>query len=182
MLRISNMNVNSYELRNSKKFVLQIFAICSFVLFMFSLVQATELSDADALEDVEVGKVVWDVLASRPDRLLFYLKLIDETYDDLVRQDVEPEMVFIFHGHALNLIKSEPDEFLARDKQALQEALMLISELNSKSGVRMEACSISARMQDIENDGIISDVKMVGNTYVSLIGYQAKGYSVIPVH
>jgi intracellular sulfur oxidation DsrE/DsrF family protein len=46
----------------------------------------------------------------------------------------------------------------------------------------MEACSISARIQEIENDGIISDVKMVGNTYVSLIGYQLKGYSVIPVH
>ena len=151
-------------------------------LILFSAAQAEKPNDTDALENIEVGKVVWDVLANRPDRLLFYLKLVEETYDDLVRQDVEPNMVFIFHGRALNLIKSEPVEFLPKDKKAHQEALALISDLNARPGVRMEACSISARMQDIENDGIISDVKMVGNTYVSLIGYQSKGYSVIPVH
>ena len=144
--------------------------------------QAEKPMDADALESIEVGKVVWDVLVSRPDRLLFYLKLIDETYDDLVRQEVEPDMVFIFHGRALQLIKSEEVDYLPKDKQAHQEALALIGDLSARPGVRMEACSISARMQSIENDGIISDVKMVGNTYVSLIGYQTKGYSVIPVH
>ncbi len=153
-----------------------------FGLLMLNVAQAEKPSDADALENVKIGKVVWDVLASRPDRLLFYLKLIDETYDDLVRQEVEPDMVFIFHGRALNLVKDEPVDFLPKDKQAHQEALALIKDLNARPGVRMEACSISARMQGIENDGIISDVKMVGNTYVSLIAYQSKGYSVIPVH
>ncbi|MFK7816386.1 MAG: hypothetical protein AB8B92_08620 [Gammaproteobacteria bacterium] len=147
---------------------------------MVGVVYAEKPSDAHALQDVEVGKVVWDVLASRPERLLFYLKLIDETYNDLVRQDVEPDMVFIFHGRALQLIKLAKVDFLPKDKRSHQEALALISDLNARPGVRMEACSISARMQDI--DGIISDVKMVGNTYVSLIGYQSKGYSVIPVH
>jgi len=155
-------------------------SVLGFILI--SIAFAEKPSDTDALENIEVGKVVWDVLASRPDRLLFYLKIIDETYDDLVRQDVEPDMIFIFHGRALQLIKSENVDFLPKDKQTHQEVLTLISNLNARPGVRMEACSISARMQDIENDGIISDVKMVGNTYVSLIAYQAKGYSVISVH
>lgn len=79
--------------------------------------------------------MVWDVLASRPDRLLFYLKLIDETYNDLVRQDVEPDMVFIFHGRALQLIKLEKVDFLPKDKQAHQEVLALISDLNTRPGV-----------------------------------------------
>ncbi len=158
------------------------FLLALLVFLLSNSVYAEKPSDTDALEDIEVGKVVWDVLASRPDRLLFYLKLIDETYNDLVRQEVEPDMVFIFHGRALQLIKSEQVNYLPKDKQAHQQALELISDLNSREGVRMEACSISARMQEIENDGIISDVKMVGNTYVSLIGYQSKGYSVIPVH
>lgn len=158
------------------------FLLCLIGFLLNGIAFAEKPSDTEALENIEVGKVVWDVLASRPDRLLFYLKLIDETYNDLVRQDVEPDMVFIFHGRALQLIKSEEIDFLPKDKQAHQEALELISNLNARTGVRMEACSISARMQDIGNDGIISDVKMVGNTYVSLIGYQSKGYSVIPIH
>lgn len=153
-----------------------------FGFLLNGIAYAEKPSDTDALENIEVGKVVWDVLASRPDRLLFYLKLIDETYNDLVRQEVEPDMVFIFHGRALQLIKLAKVDFLPKDKRSHQEALALISDLNSRPGVRMEACSISARMQDIDKDGIISDVKMVGNTYVSLIGYQSKGYSVIPAH
>ncbi len=160
----------------------KIFLLCLLGLVLSGIAFAEKPSDSDALANIEVGKVVWDVLASSPDRLLFYLKLIDETYDDLIRQDVEPDMVFIFHGRALQLIKSEEVDFLPKDKQAHQAALALISELNARPGVRMEACSISARMQNIENDGIISDVTMVGNTYVSLIGYQSKGYSVIPIH
>lgn len=160
----------------------KIFLLCLLGLVLSGIAFAEKPSDSDALANIEVGKVVWDVLASSPDRLLFYLKLIDETYDDLIRQDVEPDMIFIFHGRALQLIKSEEVDFLPKDKQAHQAALALISELNARPGVRMEACSISARMQNIENDGIISDVTMVGNTYVSLIGYQSKGYSVIPIH
>ncbi|QMU61652.1 MAG: hypothetical protein GKR92_08070 [Gammaproteobacteria bacterium] len=162
--------------------VCKIFLLSMLGLLLISVASAEKPKDTNALENIEVGKVVWDVLASRPDRLLFYLKLIDETYDDLVRQDVEPDMVFIFHGRALQLIKSEKVDFLTKDKQAHQEVLTLISDLNARPGVQMEVCSISARMQEIENDGIISDVKMVGNTYVSLIGYQSKGYSVIPIH
>jgi len=41
-----------------------------------------------------------DVIVSRPDRLLFYLKLTEETYNDLVRQEIEPDMIFIFHWRA----------------------------------------------------------------------------------
>jgi len=157
-----------------------LFSVLGFI--SMSTVLAEKPSDTDALKNIEVGKVVWDVLVGRPDSLLYYLKLIDETYDDLVRQNVEPDMVFIFHGRAIQLIKSEEVDYLPKDKQAHKEALALISDLNARPGVRMEACSISATRQGIENDGIISDVKMVGNTYVSLIGYQSKGYSVIPVH
>jgi len=83
---------------------------------LISVAFAEKPSDTDALENIEVGKVVWDVLVSRPDRLLFYLKIIDETYNDLVRQDVEPDMVFIFHGRALQLIKSGKVDFLPKDK------------------------------------------------------------------
>ena len=152
------------------------------LILLNTVVLAEKPKDTEALENVEVGKVIWDVLESRPVRLLFHLKVIDETYDDLVRQNIEPDMVFIFHGRALQLIKLDEVDLLPKEKQAHQEALALISDLNARPGVRMEACSISARLQGIENDGIISDVKMVGNTYISLIGYQSKGYSVIPVH
>ena len=62
---------------------------------MLNIVQAEKPSDADILENLEAGKVVWDILASRSDRLLFNLKLIDEAYDDLVCQEAEVNIVFI---------------------------------------------------------------------------------------
>jgi hypothetical protein len=69
-------------------------------LILAGVAQAKKLNDTDALEGIEIGKVVWDVIVSRPDRLLFYLKLTEETYNDLVRQEIEPDMIFIFHWRA----------------------------------------------------------------------------------
>lgn len=56
----------------------------------------------------------------------------------------------------------------------------MIQEL-AKQGVRFEACAIATRLFHVDNASMISDVKVVGNTFISLIGYQAKGYAVIPI-
>ncbi len=139
-------------------------------------------NDADALSGIETGKVIWDVTLSKPSRLLFVMKVIDETYEDLVKQGVKPDMVFTFHGRVLKLISSQPIELDIDEEAAQEELLELISTLSKKPGVKMESCSIASRILNIDNDTIIPEVKPVGNTFVSLIGYQQKGYSLIPIN
>ena len=154
------------------------------VLFLLasSLVIAGKPSDADALGDINEGKVVWDITVGNPQKLLLMLKVIEETYEDLERQNVKPDMVFAFHGPVMKLITSETPDLALDEEEAHEEVLELLTNFSKKPGVKMESCSIAARLLNIDNDTIITEVKPVGNTFVSLIGYQKQGYALIPIY
>ncbi len=151
-------------------------------LLVSNLVYAEKPTDADALRDINKGKVVWDVTVGNPSKLLLLMKVIEETYDDLVRQDVKPDMIFTFHGPVVKLISSEPMDLPLDEEEAHEEVLDLLRKFSQKPGVKMESCSVAARLLGIDNDTIMPEVKPVGNTFVSLIGYQKKGYALIPIY
>ena len=154
--------------------------IC-FLVLLSGAVYAEKPSDEDALRGLSEGKVIWDVTVSDPGRLLFLMRVIEETYEDLVRQNVKPDMIFTFHGRVLKLISTEPLDLSIDEEQAQEELLQLIENFGKRPGVKMESCSVAARFLGIGNDTIIPQVKPVGNTFVSLIGYQQKGYALIPI-
>ena len=110
------------------------------------------------------------------------MKVIEETYDDLVRQDVKPDMIFTFHGPVVKLISSQSLDLALDEEEAHEELLDRLRKLSKKPGVKMESCSVAARLLGIDNDTIMSEVKPVGNTFVSLMGYQNKGYALIPIY
>lgn len=149
---------------------------------LLNIAYANKPNDADALQGIETGKVVWDVTLSKPSRLLFVMKVIDETYEDMARQGVTPDMVFTFHGPVLKLLSTQPLELELDEEVAHEELVELIQQLRKKPGVKMESCSVAARVLGIDNKTIIPEVKPVGNTFVSLIGYQQKGYALIPIN
>lgn len=166
---------------NLHRLIPSFIALSVFLLSMLSFAQAEKPDDADALDGIETGKVVWDVTLSKPSRLLFVMKVIDETYADLERQGVTPDMVFTFHGRVLKLLSSQPIELDLDEEAAHEELLALIDTMSKKPGVKMESCSVAARVLGIDNKTIVPAVKPVGNTFVSLIGYQQKGYALIPI-
>ncbi len=168
-------------MKASRLLIVSLFHIL-LILLLVSNAQADKPSDADALEGIDTGKVIWDVTLSNPSRLLFVMKVINETYEDLVQQNVTPDMVFTFHGRVLKLLSSQPLELDLDEELALEELLVLIKDMSQKPGVKMESCSVASRILGIDNSSIISEVKPVGNTFVSLIGYQQKGYALIPIN
>ena len=157
--------------------------ICGFICALLTTpLSAEKPSDADALQGLNDGKVIWDVTVGNPSKLLFLLQTIDETYDDLVRQNVKPDMVFLFHGRATKLISTQELKLNSDEHEAHRKAVALIQKLGERPGVKMESCSISARILEIDNETILPGIKPVGNTFVSQIGYQKKGYATIPIH
>lgn len=152
------------------------------LLLIGSGAHAEKPSDSDSLEGIDQGKVVWDVTVGNPTKLSLLLKVIEETYADLVRQDVTPDMVFLYHGPVMKLISNQVLDLPLDQEEDHEAALAQIQQLSRLPGIRMESCSISARMLGIDNTEVMPEIKPVGNTFVSLIGYQAKGYSMIPVH
>jgi len=46
----------------------------------------------------------------------------------------------------------------------------------------MESCSVATRLFKVDNASLLDGIKPVGNTFVSLTGYQAQGYANIPIY
>lgn len=141
---------------------------------------ADKPDDADALQGVTQGRVVFDINISEPKKLPLYLMVIDETLSDLARQEVTPEVILAFRGKAVTLISSDHEAIELTDIEHLEKAAAQLEALQ-KRGVRMEACSVATRLFGVDNGTLLPGIKPVGNTFVSLIGYQAQGYAIIPI-
>lgn len=136
--------------------------------------------DRAALQGVKVGKGVFDINLADAERLPLYLGVIEETLAGLKSQGVKPDLVVAFRGASVKLISSERGDLDVEQKAALEESDELIKDL-AKAGVRFEACAIATRLFGVGNKSILPQVKVVGNTFISLIGYQAKGYALISI-
>jgi intracellular sulfur oxidation DsrE/DsrF family protein len=139
-----------------------------------------EMNDLDALESVQSTKTLFDINVSTANKLELYLQVIEQTYDDLIRQEQTPVFVIAFRGAAVRLITSENWAFSVEDQESIKKAAASIHKL-SKQGVKLEACSIATKLFKIDNKTLLPEIKVVGNTFVSLVGYQAKGYALVPI-
>ncbi len=153
-------------------------------LLTVTTLSAAELQDVDALQNLKEGKVIWDIGVDNPTKLVLYLKVVQQTYDGLVEQNVKPDMVFAFHGGSVKLLTVEHDhEYvdLAQHSEKVEIA-ELIANLQKRPGVKMEVCGIATALFKVDNDKILQGIKPVGNTFISLIGYHAQGYTQIPLY
>ncbi len=151
-------------------------------LMISPLAHAEKPTDRTALKGVAAGKVVWDINMGDPKKLTLYLKVIQETYDDLVRQGVAPDMIFAFRGKSVLLISTDREAIPLEQHVYLDEVAELLADLNQRPGVRMEACSVACRLFGVKVENLLPRIQAVGNTFVSLIGYQAQGYGTIPIY
>lgn len=139
-----------------------------------------EYNDANALKGVTETKGLFDINISQPGKLKLYLSVIKKTHADLIRQSQKPDFVIAFRGASVRLITTETWSFSAEDQEALKDSAQLLKDLQSL-GVQIEACSIATDLFKVDNNSLLPGIKVVGNTFVSLIGYQSKGYSLVPI-
>jgi intracellular sulfur oxidation DsrE/DsrF family protein len=142
---------------------------------------AEKPDDAKALEGVTQGRIVFDINISEPSKLPLYLMVIDETISDLERQDITPEVILAFRGKAVTLIAADHENIPLEEVPNVEKAAGQLAALQER-GVRMEACSVATRLFGVDNAKLLPGIEPVGNTFVSLIGYQAQGYATIPVY
>lgn len=131
-----------------------------------------------ALLGVKSGKAIFDINLSQPEALPLYLSVIQETQDDLVKAGLKPELLLAFRGAAVTLVSTDRSRFSPAQQQALASAEPLLADLQ-KSGVRMEACAVAMRLFKVDNSTILPGILVVGNTFVSAIGYQQQGFAMI---
>ena len=138
-------------------------------------------NDSDALKGVTTGKVIFDINMADAKKMTLYLMVINQTVDDLKRQNVAPDVILAFRGLSVRLISKTRDNMELTDFEHLDKIAQQLSQLKQE-GVRMEACSVATKLFNVDNNLLLDGIKPVGNTFVSLTGYQAQGYANIPIY
>ena len=161
--------------------VLNAFLISLTIMFSTNVFAETTPDDSDALKGVKTGKVIFDINMAEPKKMTLYLMVIRQTVDDLKRQNVEPDVILAFRGLSVRLISKDREQMELEDHIHLDKIAEQISDLKAQ-GVRMEACSVATRLFKVDNKSLLDGIKPVGNTFVSLTGYQAQGYANIPIY
>lgn len=141
---------------------------------------SNQYNDSDALVGMSKAKTLFDINVSSASKLELYLTVVKMTHKDFIRQGVAPDFIIAFRGASVRLINTETWSFSEEDQESLKKSARILEELQGL-GVKLEACSIATNLFKVDNSTILPGIKVVGNTFVSLTGYQDKGYSLIPI-
>jgi len=152
----------------------RMFMMIAFVTLFSLPLQAAQKTDSGggAFAGLKTAKVIFDVRVPDQEKLIFNLKLIDETYEGIVAKGIKPKMVISFRGPGVKLLTSSAID---------EEAHALIRNM-IKKGVRIEVCAVATRIFKVDNADIIPEVKLVTNVLHSFIGYQNRGYAIITIN
>lgn len=162
----------------------QIVAIFGLVLFSFSIQPveaASEPNDANSLQGLGNTKVVFDITQGNPKKLLGRLKLIEKTAEMMAAQGVKPDFVLAFRGPASFYASSDRQLIPLETHDVADQIAAQISKMNTNKGLQFEQCSVATGFLKIKNETVYPEIRVVGNSWISLAGYQNKGYAYIPI-
>ncbi len=162
------------------KNIIQLVCVLVLGLIISTTAYSGTVNDADALNGYNQGKIVFDINLKDKKALGLYLNVIKQTHDDLKKQKINPDMVLAFRGLAVTLIQKGEEKATGEQKQMSDQIKSQIEQLQSM-GVKMEVCSVATGLFQVPDERILNNMKIVGNTFVSLMGYQHQGYAIIPI-
>jgi intracellular sulfur oxidation DsrE/DsrF family protein len=142
---------------------------------------AAPLNDHAALNGLSSAKAVFLIDVNNPGRVGHVLKVVGMTEQGLQKQHVTPHLVVVFVGPDVAFLTHDRRGISYMDQRAVAGIQHEIGQLH-EAGVTIQACGIAMKGMDVTPGMLIPGVQAVGNGYISVIGYQAKGYSLVPVY
>ncbi len=166
--------------KESKKLILSL--ILSTCLVFVATTHAFAV-DYESLKGLKSVKAVFDFRISNPQSAALHLKVIYDTYKDksIMAVTKKPAFVVIFLGPSVKLMSKNKEGFSPEEQKSLDEIANTIS-IMAKGGIKMEICLVAANIFRVDPGSFLPGTKPVPNGWVSLIGYETKGYSLIPAY
>lgn len=146
-----------------------------------SYASETVISDSASLGNLKIGKGVFLVDIGDAKKLNFYLEVIQGTYKNMRAQGVEPDFILVYIGPSVKYLSSAPSSETEQEAGALLLDIESNVEALAELGIKQEVCAVATRVFGIDNKTVFPDMKLVGDGFISLIGYQAQGYHLVPV-
>lgn len=141
-----------------------------------------EAADYASLEGVKDIKVVFDVRGKNVKPITLQLDLIHKTYYDANIRGItnKPEVAVVFGGGAVKLISKTHDGYTDGEKMLLGLIQDKLAEME-RDGIRIEVCLFAADVHGVDPTTIPEFIHRVDNGWISVLGYQQKGYSLVAV-
>jgi len=138
-------------------------------------------NDSAALKDLKVAKSVFLIDFTSANKTDFYLKIIKGSFNNLLKQNVKPEFVLVFIGKTVTFLTTEPDDEIEMEYAAQLKSIAATAKELKQLGVRMEVCAVATDVFKVKNNTILPSMDVVGDGFISLIGWQNQGYKLVPI-
>ena len=136
--------------------------------------------DQATLSGLKEVKVAFDLQNGDGKTLLKQLEVIDETRQSLIEQGVKPQFVLTFRGPATTLVQTDQSQIKPENREYVSKIAEKIHALRAADGINsIEQCAVAVRLAGTKPENVVPDIKVVGNGWISLMAYQAKGYGYI---
>ncbi len=135
--------------------------------------------DALAMSGLKEAKAIYDVAVGEPQKLLLYLQVIGQAHESVKAQGIEPDFIISFISGSVLLVSN--DHAKQQENPELWQKLSQELTKLKGMGMRLEACAVATELFGIKQEQLMPGVELIGNSFVSFIGYQSKGYAMIPI-
>jgi len=151
-----------------------------FILLTLALIVPAYAATPSSISGLDTARFVVDLNQGTGKKLRLRLSLILETMEDIEKYGVKPDVVVAVRGTASEFMMKTRAMLDDNDARIQKDIHALINKL-SERGVKLEQCAVALRLLKISPDEVLSKFTVVENGYVSLIGYQNKGYAILPM-
>ncbi len=143
-------------------------------------VRAAPINDAASLSGLNSAKAVFLIDSANPLKVAHVLRLVGKTAASMDRQGVKARVVVVVIGPAVAFLTKDRRGISYQDQRPVAEIQDAVRGLRN-AGIRTEACNVALHGYGIDPKAVIPSVRVVGNGFISVIAYQQKGYSLVPV-
>jgi intracellular sulfur oxidation DsrE/DsrF family protein len=150
------------------------------ILFLLVSSKTVYSQEYNALAGLESMKSVIDFRKSKPEEVATYLHYCHETYKGL-NSFMETEFVIVFTGPVVKFLCTN-NENIPVEQRKLQKKIANKVYAMLNDGIRMEICLFAVRLSDMNPDSILPGIEILENGWISLIGYQANQYELLPIY
>jgi len=165
--------------RSAKIIVFSIFLTICLLTVTAGNIFSEEYSTLKGLKSI---KAVFDFELGNPQSALLHLQVLHQTFKDknMWIGKKKPDFVVVFIGPSVKLVSKNRGGFSAEDQKVLEEYANTISAMK-KDEIQFEICLIAVNVFGVEPSSILPEIKQVGNGWISLIGYESRGYALVPI-
>lgn len=164
--------------------VLNVVSFFTMIVLCTILVASPAVADGydNALKGVKGIKAVFDYSQGSPKMSNIIMGAVKGIYEDEATTSLpeKTQIVILFQGPAVKLITTDRSNFAEKDFAELDKFHEMIRQLK-RDGVKLEVCLYAANVVGIDPSTILPEIDQVSNGFISTIGYQAQGYSLVRV-